>query len=414
MVKYFLSIRLAILLLSISACNNQEESTLFSVQNNEMDEPLRSLLDSIVQNGQAFYPDAGCRGDGSSMSKTERLYSRFNQLTFKNIDDLQKLTNSVHPIVRSFALVSIMRLPGVKKIPFIQKHINDTAIVFSDYSGQPFTVLSIMLINSQFWWNLEEKKAAEKMVLLQRPFEYASYFLVYPERKLDTFPGFYTQVRAMAAHLLDYQNEGSHINWPLGMASVNRLASYQKKEDEPLIRELLFESLRDREQDEFLPKYILTNFPNSTYDDVLLDTSNYPRILYRLLRAASLKSPGDETGMWDALELIVANKSKRSAALLENLLIRSPYFYGGSGGYPYLKEKEEEFYLKLSVMLRENDCIYYKKLLQNTATWYANHLAIEATRNTQYLTLEPVEPLQSYNFPSHPEFIRRRWHDDNN
>jgi hypothetical protein len=199
------------------------------------------------------------------------------------------------------------------------------------------------------------------------PFEHASYRLLGTERYIDTFPGFYDIVRKMAANLLnyDYQNP---INWYTGIDAVNRLASYRKREDIPLLDSLLKESVYNS-NGKFFPVSTIKIFPAPDFDKYYLDSSVYWFRQFNFLKYRDYPPNlgyDSYSGIEDFINLVIFHKSAKSARLLEKILEFSPYKFAGVGGILDLEEQTRRLYKRIAIGIRENPAPYYNRLLPIT------------------------------------------------
>ncbi|MCC6761226.1 MAG: hypothetical protein IT252_08410 [Chitinophagaceae bacterium] len=395
------------LLLNHICCNNTRYQPAFTVQNDDLPQQLQPLLDRIVQNGEVYSESRACRGDGSIIYPAQKLFSEFNRTVLMDTILLKKLSMSVHPVVRGFALVTLMNMPGVDKLSIIKQHIHDTAIVSNGETGEKQTILSLLLENSSAWANVQEKRAAEKIVLQEAPYERAAYILVSSDRQLDTFPGCYKQIKKMAEYLLVQPYSAKAIDWFYGIKAVNRLAMYQRKEDVELIKQLLLEEHHDRNPIDVLPLFILKNYPNPAYDTLYMGNGIYPSFLMRYINSTYSRGRAYlDDSVWELIELLVAKKSETSSAMIEKMFIKSPYVFWGYGGKMELEKQEEKFYKQLAVLIRKYECDFYNPIVQKSAKWYKQLKDEEAAeaelaKRSVEIVVEPVA-LPEPQFPPAP------------
>ncbi len=354
------------------ACKQPAKSNPFPYSPDDFSEPVRKVLRKIEQHNLVYIINGGCRGSGEIYDSAEVYYDQLGNLASN--DELQKASKCSNPTIRATALSLLMWDTTVNTAQLVREHMFDTAQVFDDYSEYKWTIISFMLHNSYRWPDKATWQAVRKELLQQNPLEFAAYHLLAAETPIDTFPGYYQTVKKMA-RFVDRRLLNDHLNWFYGIPALKKLASYQYKEDIPLIDSLIESSLYYG-QGQFLPADVIRTFPIQAFEKYYLDTSMRWLSQFRFLRHEEYVKyyydPGE--GLGDFIDLLLEHKSIRSAILLEKIWETPPLIF-----YAKLTSSENEFYTKqmreqIALGVRRLYTPNYEKLIKKSTTFFNDYV----------------------------------------
>lgn len=359
----------------LTGCSMQSSSDPYPYTPADFKKPLKELLQQIEQYNITYNSYSGCRGDGQSRTQAQNFYDTLIKIASEK--ELYKISKCTNPTTRSYGILALILEREADPLPLALEHLFDSAIIFDDYSRREWTITSFLFhhlhsipqINK--WRHKADRQKFERLLLEKRPFEEVSYWLMDPEGETDTFPGFYSIVKQMTRHLYTHSPEKA-IDYYYGFNAVNRLATYQRKEDIPLL-DTLFEIGIRNGNGHFFPAYAIQHFPAEEFEHFYLDTSNLSwRKQFLFLRSEHyLPYYYDrDGGLRDFITLVIDHKSLKSVRLLEKILENSPYNWWGDGGLDGIKFKTKELYWHIARGIRENPSPIYDDLIQKTEKYF--------------------------------------------
>ena len=311
------------------------------------------------------------QGQWGILTKAGKYYGKL--LSLAKEDDLKKASKCSNPTIRSYAIVALLTEIETDPLHLAIEHIFDSAKIFDDYDNQKWSVISFLLHHTHKWKSKEDRNKIERMLLENRPFESAAFDIVNPERATDTFPGFYLIVKSMAKQVEEYMDDET-IDLYYGIHAINRLATYQRKEDIPLLDSLLDYSV-DIGNGHYYPFFTIKHFPAPEFEHFYLDISEHWYRQFRFLNFKDYLGYYEEySGIEDFIDLVIDHRSARSARLLEKMLEYSPYHLGGVGGLDRIKyQLEERMYRHIALSIRIKLSPYYAGLMKKTEKYLTEH-----------------------------------------
>lgn len=261
-------------------------------------EPLQSRLLDIVSEGVVRLTDS----------------------VFENMltnDDLLKLSQSEHPVLRATAFRCIFERKGINHFDLLMNHLDDTAYTLVDYGefGTHYNMVSDDILEHAIWKTREEKnKTIEKLITKHNYLESAYTIL----ERLEPQEKFYPYIEDMATRPRRLSDGKYELGFDDIEYALYGLAKFKRPGDVSLIRDRMMRYVWKLSERSFR---LMKNYPDSEYMDVL--HKYHRRQFYRF----SGERPGGFTGFnadraapEDFIEALVAQKSERSARLLDTML----------------------------------------------------------------------------------------------
>jgi hypothetical protein len=154
---------LFVLVCVFAACKHPTESNPYPYTPDDFSNPLRDLLKKIEQHNIVYLTNSGCRGSGEIYDAAQ-IYVR--ELESKaSLKELHKATKCTNPAIRAFALQILVQDSATDPMPLVRAHMYDTAIIFDDYSNRKWTVISLLLLSTEYWCCKGAKSEIEREVL---------------------------------------------------------------------------------------------------------------------------------------------------------------------------------------------------------------------------------------------------------
>jgi len=223
--------------------------------------------------------------------------------------ELECLSRSEHPLLRAVACLALLQRKDVNHLAVINGHLDDTALISVDRGewGLNWKMVSDELLYQARWKTEADRWITTDSVFFRHDNLEAAYFA---SSIVDVRPKYYPFIKEMA------QRKGEQIEFERKERTFYGLAKFQKKEDIPLIRDLLLANYHSLG---YSSLRLMEEFPDSAYWDVF--QSLYPRWFNRKLCGKDGYSEA-ATKFFDAL---ASYRSDSSARLLTTILHRKPF-----------------------------------------------------------------------------------------
>lgn len=221
--------------------------------------------------------------------------------------DIIKLGQCEHPILRALALEQMVRRKGFDHFKVIMEHLDDTALIpdndgkFIEYETVSDRVFrSVKWGDNELWWKSKERKIVIDSIVTSHNYLITAYKGLKYFKARDRH---YTSIKAMAERHLPYRSANEQEY------SLYALASFQKKEDIPFIRNRL------------------ANIQSGTGGLLFLLMKDFPDTSYMRLMEQYYKIDFSNDNYWsdftrkteDFIYAVASYKSQRSARLLEKI-----------------------------------------------------------------------------------------------
>jgi hypothetical protein len=378
-----------------------QKQSSYSLKIEDYPNPLRSKLLSLVESGLVLNASLDCNGTGVSYTTHQQLLYQQEPYLRDSLEMgmKQSLLYSDVPLIRANAVSLLLSEDSLfSHANLVRLCYGDTAMIFPDNSISGLTILSHAVINSNRWISLTQRDSIDRELLQQHPYEYASYSMMNYVRNVDTFPGFYKILRGMVANRHLVENE-QWFSYELFMNSVNRLASFHRKEDVELLEEVLEESMRLSKK-QFLGTYLIFNNRSAGFENLITGNQEYPFAAIQILRNA-------DKGLQDLflaeyLEALVSIKNQLVAKQLKKMLTRTPYEFAGGGGIKGLQKREEAFKGYLASIIRKYRCPNYEHLINETTELFKQWQSLK-WNDTDFYNYEHV----IYDYPFNSDSVKR-------
>lgn len=257
-----------------------------------------------------------------------------------------QLSQCEHPVLRASALKVLLYRDHLKPFDILMNHLDDTANVVTDQGEFGFgrmTVSDDML--SSFRWNSQEQRNKTIDAVLSRHNYLASAYTILSEIKPQE--KWYPFIKDMA---FGGKNNNSQIKLYESNTdeALYALAEFKKKEDIPLIKNLL---LSDTKYLSFSEWRLMKDIPDTAYLSVY--EAYYPKYYYTM----NCRDGGKENVV-DFIYSIATYKNNRSANILDSIYNHIPFAAcPKDGGAGYTRHN-------LISAIVNNECIAYAKLRQ--------------------------------------------------
>jgi len=231
--------------------------------------------------------------------------------------ELSQLSKCEHPVLRAVALRAMLKRNSFDHFDVIMNNLDDTATVATDNGefGIKYNTVSDDLLENGRWKDTAaRRKTIEAVVLHHRRLKAAFGKLYYIKQK----PGAYTIIREMALTGQDDEAEDrplsfTRIRFEERESALYALAAFRKKEDIPLIKQVLLHHAWRMNESSF---GLMRDFPDTTYMEVYQSAL---RTLY--------KEPADNMIGYRIIAFaksVAVQKNSQSAAMLQSMLQRKP------------------------------------------------------------------------------------------
>jgi hypothetical protein len=262
-------------------------------------------------------------------------------------NELNELTKSEHPVLRSYAFRELMRRQPSNHLDILMNHLGDTAIVATDDTewGIEYKTISDDIIASATLKNSEDSsKLIEEVITKHNSLRFAYTILA----RIEPQPKYYLNIKDMATReIRTVLGTSEPANSYLEFALFG-LAKFKKKEDVKIIKNLLLKNIWKLNEFSFL---LMEEFPDTAYLEVY--EKFYP-IYYR--QAICSYSRFDLAKAF--ISSIAVYKNERSAKILSTILNQNPFFKCNTN-FTDIKEQ-------LVYAIWDNECEAYLTLRKQT------------------------------------------------
>ena len=223
-------------------------------------------------------------------------------------NELKRLSNSEHPILRACALKEMLERISFNYIDVLFNHLDDTATVVTDEGefGVDYQAVSDYLLEGSRYKTQEEKNKVIDRVLTKHNYLRSAYTIL---TRIEPQEKYYTIIKKMAAGNRKFAYDPAKHLYDVTDCALYGLAKFRKKEDIPLIREAL---LKKPGWLSSLSFALMKEFPDSSYMQVY--EAYYPNSYYKAINFREV----DEAV--DFIQSIASYKNERSAAILQAIL----------------------------------------------------------------------------------------------
>lgn len=264
---------------------------------------LQPHLTKMVEKGIVMYSDSALRNMATD-------------------EELERLGESEHPILRAAAFREMLKRKSFKHFDIIIKHLDDTALVFTDAGefGIWDRTVSDDILQEADWKTQSEKSKTVDIVLTKHNYLRSAYIIL---PRLEPQEKYYQFVKSMATRprWLD-PDEGYELGFGDIEYALYGLAKFKKKEDVEVIKQSLLEYVGRLSDISF---QFMSEFPDTAYFDVL--QAYHRRQFYRFSSNRPVGFTGyaaDRAAPEDFIKALVVQQTDRSAKLLDTILNRLP------------------------------------------------------------------------------------------
>jgi hypothetical protein len=233
-----------------------------------------------------------------------------NMLTDK---ELTQLSQCEHPVLRAIAFREMLERRSFDHFRVVMQHLNDTAIVTTNEGewGLGYHTIADDIIRHARWKTNENKNKTIDAVLTKHNYLRAAYTIMLsyePQKKHYPF------IKDMAL-----RDNGSVGNFNVYRSNkelaLYGLAKFKKKEDVPVIKDILLNSVHSLSEGSW---NLMSRYPNNEYLEVF--EAYYPRLFYRTICLER-----SETEAINFINSVAVYKNERSARVLDSILNRKPF-----------------------------------------------------------------------------------------
>jgi len=220
--------------------------------------------------------------------------------------EITLLSKAEIPILRAIALNEMAHRPGFNHNLAIRNHLDDTAIIFKDFGEwgvRDVSVIDYVIHNGEWKTEAARDSLANEVVLQHDNLESAYDALSF----LPSRPEYHDHIIKMALRDRNYQRQIER--------ALFALATYRRKTDIPLIKEVLLEHRGSFTMSSF---GLMEKYADTAYLEIL--ESYYPRLYYRSFRETSYI---DVAGSY--IDALASYKADTCAKILTAILNRKPF-----------------------------------------------------------------------------------------
>lgn len=232
--------------------------------------------------------------------------------------ELMQLSKCEHPVLRSVAFIVMLDRPSFDHFSLIMNNLDDTAVVptYEGEFGIAYHTVSDNLLYDGKWKDTVERKKTFEAVMIRHSHLMAGYEML---SRMQLKEAYYPIIREMA-----FRYEGSYEEFPFNMLhrltfytrefALYALAAFKKKEDIPLIKQMLLTytpELGSRSFD------LMRQYPDTSYIEVY---QRYYRSFYR-----KLLRDGTFYDTEPFMRSLASLKNQSSAVILNSMLLKKPF-----------------------------------------------------------------------------------------
>jgi hypothetical protein len=220
---------------------------------------------------------------------------------------LRRLEHSEHPLLRAAACRALLRRKDVDHFDMIMHHLDDTARIAYDCGefGIRFILVTDDLLFTARWKTEADRGKTTDSVLMRHDYLEAAYFAC---DRVGARKEYYPFIKEMALR-------ESRFIFERRESALFGLARFGKKEDIPLIRDILLSKCGRLGYTSFR---LMKEFPDTAYGEVF--TTIYPRRFY-----SRLYKEEDREAMEEFIQAVAAYRSAGSAKILGAIYYRKPF-----------------------------------------------------------------------------------------
>ena len=230
--------------------------------------------------------------------------------THASDDELKKMGQSEHPLLRAIAFRAMLERPTFNHFDLMMNNLNDTAIVATDAGEWGIRYLRVfddMLENGR-WKDIASKKKTIDEIILHHNFLSSAYYQL---KGIEPKEIYYSSIKEMAQH----ERRNITDNFKETENALYALAKYKKSEDIPFIKKFLLSHLSQLTETSF---QLMQKCPNEDYLDIY--ENFYPRFFYlEICQHTFTDNPKN------FINSIAIYKNERSEKILSSILNRSPF-----------------------------------------------------------------------------------------
>lgn len=267
-------------------------------------------------------------------------------------EDLVKLSQCEHPLVRASALNIMLERSGFDHEKIINDHLGDTAVITVDWGefGIGYQQVADYVIQQGEWKDSAAKAKTIYLVMTQHNQLISAYTIL---NELNQEPAYYPMIREMAQRTY-YQGgeEYGKIGFPEYkhlLIACRALAAYKKPGDIQMIIEQLKKHIWRWTDDVFI---LMREFPDEKYLDLLEEY--FKSYFYDRLC-------NDQYSLEDAtsfIKSVAVYKNKRSADILTAILKRKPLL----SCRPIILDADKELVSDVYEAVKKNPSPAYKAI----------------------------------------------------
>lgn len=219
-------------------------------------------------------------------------------------DELAWLSRSEHPLLRAVAFRLLLKRPGVDHFDLIMHHLDDSAMVQVDWGewGLRPKMVSDYLIGEARWKTESDRMKTVEQIIMKHDYLDEAYYAL---NRIDIHEKYYPFIKEMSLRDRPFDEREN---------ALYALARFKKKEDIPLIKDILLTHRGYLGSQSFR---LMEEFPDSSYMAVF--EMFYPRRFYRTICRDQNVELAEEF-----LQSLASYKTDSSAKLLSAILNRRP------------------------------------------------------------------------------------------
>jgi hypothetical protein len=218
--------------------------------------------------------------------------------------ELVLLSRSEHPILRAIAFEEMLSRRTFDHFRLVMEHLDDTAIVAVDWGewGVQLRTVSDHIIGNAKWKTEADKKKTIDEIIMKHDYLRSAYNGLW---KAEIQEKYYPHIKKMAQR---------DVEFIIREEALFTLAKFRKREDIPLIKEVLMEYSLQMGRSSWR---LMTEYPDTSYMELLQDY--YRRRFYKVIcRDRNLEKAGCY------IETLASYRSDSSAKILKEILDRKP------------------------------------------------------------------------------------------
>lgn len=283
-------------------------------------------------------------------------------------EELKKLSCSEHPVLRAIAFRTMLDRNTFNHFDLIMNHLDDTAIVAIDAGewGISYLRISDDILQHGRWKDTIARNKTIEEVILKHNYLHSAY-----TKLLNIEPNekYYSLIKEMAQRKRNYNEDVGEMGFDEIEYALYALAKFKKKEDIPLIKQLLLKN--DWRMTE-LSFRLMKEYPDEAYLDIY-------EAFYKLRFYHKICWDHDINITVDFINSVATYKNQRSASILSAILNKKPFIRCPADS-SYIKDE-------LVQAIWNNKCDAYSKM----AKQIENLIRRYEENNTTPLQVEEIK-----------------------